>query len=184
MLSNALGAYSQHQAAEEQSDFSAASQYAYILQYISLMIIILAMIVGFYGSSIMNKTEDIPVDKRPLSIPVTILGNFIPHEKLDSSPEYDNFFRNGQLPFDTKKADILAAFLGNHDLIAVLEINSGACADAVTPDCLMRETKYAKVLKQYLLDKALPADSIEVFYSEDVSKGGLRLRLYEGEVTS
>jgi hypothetical protein len=145
------------------------TQQTFALQYITVMIIILAFLVGTFSSRSIKKKAEAASLAAVVEAPAQPEINLSDaRASLKSTLEYSDFFMAESSELISEKVEPLAALLANHDLIADINLNLGLCKKDNSDSCFKREMKGAKNLSDFLLSKGLPYDSFEIYYAPEL----------------
>lgn len=144
------------------------AQQNFALQYITVMIIILAFLVGtFSGRKFDKKTASVA---QVIEVPTEQAAPAAQGETLlKSELAYKDLFDKASSKVVAEKAFPIATLLSNHDLIASIQVNLGFCVEGQTEECFQKEMNAAENLANYLSGMDLPADSYRVYYSPELA---------------
>lgn len=171
------------------SNPDAAVQHAFLLQYITLVVIVLAFLVGTFSKSALTATsrdvEGKPPPEAPV-LPATFPG-VLPAEPegLKSILEFGRMFEPATLNLNRNEAETLAGFLLNHDLKARIDTNLGFCRGDINEACLLLELRANSILGDFLAARKIPISSMAIHYSPSlaVEEGApqVRIKLFNEE---
>ena len=157
--------------AVDQANFDSAARQAFSLQYISLIIIVLALIVGSFTG-----LNFIPAKSPPAPTPPQASQS---HAEMQSVLQYSDLFLAHNTQINHLKAQALAALLLSHDLTAHIEINNGICLGIENEVCLALELAAGNKLKNYFIQQGLSLDDFSIFYSRDLEPNLVQIKFLE-----
>jgi len=149
-------------------------QQAFLIQYTTLMITLLAFVIGsFAGAANREKQkikEDVPVLKQlePTVIVPTILSEWRLSPVKDRL-EFSDLFQNKTDHLNSDKAEALASLLQSHDLFVEVEISWDQCPSGEDSNCLRKALKRVDVLKDFFSKNQVPSVAYEIFAKNSAS---------------
>ena len=160
------------------SQYSSLQQ-AFAMQYITVIIIIFAFLVGTFSRRNFNNNKDQPKVIAQTGYEGIDLNT--PDTSLKSELSYPDLINVESLSINENVALPLAELLKNHDLIAEISLNLNLCnIKEPSKNCFIDELKIQEKLARYFESQNLPADSYTILYSPGLEDTQSKIRFLKG----
>jgi hypothetical protein len=139
-------------------------QQAYFIQYTTLMITLLAFVIGSFASSAIrdkNKATELSKDISNYNSEVSI-----PTWQKESSHNqvtFQDLFKKGTAELNFEKAQALVDLLNSHDLYAKIKISWDNCPVNEESSCISKAFKRMEVFDRFLSTQGIPNEIYSLF---------------------
>ncbi|MCO6430371.1 MAG: hypothetical protein J5J00_05870 [Deltaproteobacteria bacterium] len=150
---------------------------AFSLQYTSLILTILAFILGAFASNAVKHTAPLPqsptgISSRLVSFSAPVL------EELSTFNYNDLFIANGSLDALGDSAAALLSILKSHDLRLKGELGVGE-SEPISGELLERSMRRAAMLQEYLEEGGIPQHAVTIYAVDTRVKHQASLTLFK-----
>lgn len=148
---------------------------AYLIQYISLILMILTFVVGIFGaSSIQKKQQEMESAPPP---PQQIVSLPRPAPIAISDLSYADVFVHGSSKVNSQELEALTQLLQAHDLKARIELYAAAETSSALSDLSLALTRSKQTYQQFR-NAGVPAEALHLEVVGASLAQQLRVRLY------